>query len=567
MAKAAPTYQKLRGGYYTPKPIAEFLAKWAVQSSQTNILEPSCGDGVVLCSGLHALIEQGATKTNALKLIHGVEIDRDEAQKAVCRLEETVGNVDASTIQIGDFFAYCKAHLNDKRLFDAIIGNPPFIRYQNFAEEQREPAFELMRRAGLRPNKLTNMWVPFLVASSFLLNPHGRLAMVIPAELLQVNYASELRQFLSSYYNKLTLITFKKLIFQGIQQEVILLLGERNGDGRTGIRTIELESIRELESYKHTDFSSSELKPMDHSKEKWTQYFLTRKEIELLRSLEGHPLLKKAKEFIAVDVGIVTGQNDFFVLTDEQIKNEGIEPFHTQRIVARSNHLKGIVFTEDDWLRNAEKNLSCYLLDFPKVPSRQLPTELRRYVRKGEIAGAHTGYKCRIRDPWYTVPSVWAPSAFMLRQIHSYPRIIVNSATATSTDTIHRVRILNGTPVRAFAAAFLNSLTFAFAEVIGRSYGGGVLELEPNEAEALPVPVSGAENLSFTAIHNELVKHDNINTILDTTDRVLLVEGLGLSTSDAKTVRGVWEKLRNRRIHRKHGKTAAAASSVVAVYR
>jgi adenine-specific DNA methylase len=155
----------------------------------------------------------------------------------------------------------------------------------------------------------------------------------------------------------------------------------------------------------------------------------------------------------------------------------------------------------------------------------------------------------------------------MLRQIHSYPRIIVNSATATSTDTIHRVRILNGTPVRAFAAAFLNSLTFAFAEVIGRSYGGGVLELEPNEAEALPVPVGGAENLSFTAIHNELVKHDNINTILDTTDRVLLVEGLGLSTSDAKTVRGIWEKLRNRRIHRKHGKTAAAASSVVAAYR
>ena len=43
--KAIPNDQKLRGGFYTPSEIAEFLVQWAVQSPKANVLEPSCGDG------------------------------------------------------------------------------------------------------------------------------------------------------------------------------------------------------------------------------------------------------------------------------------------------------------------------------------------------------------------------------------------------------------------------------------------------------------------------------------------------------------------------------------------
>jgi adenine-specific DNA-methyltransferase len=125
-----------------------------------------------------------------------------------------------------------------------------------------------MQRAGLHPNRLTNSWVPFLVAATLLLKRTGRLAMVIPAELLQVNYAAELRGFLSQHYSYITLITFKKLVFDGIQQEVVLLLGERNGSEHTGIRTIELDGIYDLVTYEHTSFVESKLKEMDHSTEK-----------------------------------------------------------------------------------------------------------------------------------------------------------------------------------------------------------------------------------------------------------------------------------------------------------
>jgi len=373
--------------------------------------------------------------------------------------------------------------------------------------------------------------------------------MVIPAELLQVNYAAELRYFLSNYYSYLTLITFKKLVFNGIQQEVVLLLGEKNGSDHTGMRTIELDGIDDLTSYEYATFLGEHLKEMDHSTEKWTMYFLDEEELQLIRMLKVHPKLTIASNVIDVDVGIVTGLNEFFVLTEQQVEKYSLKPY-TQRIVGRSAHLPGILFSESDWLDNVEKQSPAFLFNPPDEPLYRLPIELKEYVTSGEEKGLNKGYKCRIRNRWYVVPSVWIPTAFMLRQVHHYPKIILNDAAATCTDTIHRVRLRNGTPARIVATAFLNSLTFAFSEVIGRSYGGGVLELEPNEAEKLPLPLIGADRLDLNELDRHL-REGNISTVLDITDEVLLRQGVGLSIEETRMLRGIWQKLRDRRVNRK----------------
>ena len=547
--KPVATYQKLRGGYYTPKPIADFLAQWAIQTPNANILEPSCGDGMLLESAVETLISRGAERTTASSFIQGIEFDPREALKASERLQMLGGLQTMPRIDIGDFFSYCQRYLAKDTLFDAIIGNPPFIRYQNFPENHREIAFYLMQRAGLRPNRLTNAWVPFLVAATLVLNKAGRLAMVIPAELLQVNYAAELRLFLSQNYSYITLITFKKLVFDGIQQEIVLLLGERNGSEHTGIRTIELEGIDDLISYKHTAFQSEILKEMDHSTEKWTMYFLDDTELELLRALKANPQLSLAKDAIDVDVGIVTGLNEFFVLTEEQVEKYALRPY-TQRIVGRSAHLSGIRFTDSDWAANVENQSPAFLLRTPDLPFYCLPDELKEYITSGEEKGLNKGYKCRIRNRWYVVPSVWVPHAFMLRQVHHYPKIILNDADATCTDTIHRVKLRNGTPAKTVATAFLNSLTFAFSEIVGRSYGGGVLELEPNEAEMLPLPLLGADALDLNEL-DRLLRKGDIYTALDITDDILLRRSIGLDTNETRMLRTIWQKLRDRRINRK----------------
>lgn len=125
-------------------------------------------------------------------------------------------------------FGVVDPYIDGEKEFDVIVGNPPFIRYQNFEEEYRKVAIELMKKHGFKPNRLMNIWLPFLVLACKALKPDGRVGMVIPAELFQVDYAAEARLFLSNYFESLTLVTFKKLVFDDIQQEVILLLGERN---------------------------------------------------------------------------------------------------------------------------------------------------------------------------------------------------------------------------------------------------------------------------------------------------------------------------------------------------
>jgi len=141
----------------------------------------------------------------------------------------------------------------------------------------------------------------------------------------------------------------------------------------------------------------------------------------------------------------------------------------------------------------------------------------------------------------------------MLRQIHNYPKLIINNVDATCTDTIHRVRLIGDLERNQLAAGFLNSLTFAFAEVIGRSYGGGVLTFEPSECERLPIPTRGIDRIDFDQIC-QLIRQDDIDSVLDITDRILLIEGLNMSEAEARRLRKIWKKLRDRRINRKHKK-------------
>ena len=157
-------------------------------------------------------------------------------------------------------------------------------------------------------------------------------------------------------------------------------------------------------------------------------------------------------------------------------------------LVSKSAHLRGVVFARKDLARLRAEDALCQLLAVDGAVERAEDEALDAYVAAGEADGVHEGYKCSIRKRWWVVPSIWTQDAFLLRQIHDHARIIASTAGAMSTATIHRVRMRDGLPPARLAAASVNSVTFAFAEVMGRSYGGGVLELEPTEAEGLPFP-------------------------------------------------------------------------------
>jgi hypothetical protein len=106
----------------------------------------------------------------------------------------------------------------------------------------------------------------------------------------------------------------------------------------------------------------------------------------------------------------------------------------------------------------------------------------------------------------------------------------------------------------ALAVAALGSLTLAFAELRGRSYGGGVLELEPTEAESLPFPwldAGAAADLPAVEELDGRLRRDGLEAVLDEVDRTLL-RPVGLSEADLALLRGIWRRLAARRRGRRH---------------
>ena len=540
--------RKLRGGYYTPEPIAAFMTRWAIRSGRDQILEPSCGDGVFLDAIETRLSGLKPSSRSIGVQICAIEYNRTEAQKAIGRIGESRTLSQLAEVSVGDFFEWCKNALDSDKRFDCVLGNPPFIRYQDFPQRQRTVAFGLMARAGLRPNRLTNMWIPFLISSGLLLKESGRLAMVIPAELFQVNYAAQVRQFLSRFYQRITIVTFRELVFAGVQQEVVLLLAEKQSHLEKGIRVIELGGVSDLATLRIGP-SSIPAKQLDHSQDKWTQYYLERHEIELLREIKQASVIPVSGQYLNVDVGVVTGRNEFFVMPEEDLVRLGLTD-NAVRVIGRSAQLKGVTLTEQDWRHLQEKSSAWFMINLPDVAKNALPKAAQDYITHGERKGFQVGYKCRIRKHWWAVPSVWKPDAFMLRQVHAFPKLVLNRSSATATDTLHRVRFINGLPGDVLASGFLNSMTFAFSEVTGRSYGGGVLTFEPTEAERLPLPITKTSAFDLEAI-DLLMRQGRIEDILDMNDKQLLSDQFGLSKKDLKTLRLIWMKLRDRRIHRR----------------
>lgn len=542
-------YDKLRGGYYTPKVIAEYITEWAIQSATDEVLEPSCGDGVFIETVCNKLRNFGCPDVQMSNQVFGIELDPAEVSKA---------SVYPATIINEDFFTFYRDNTTQ---YDAIVGNPPFIRYQNFNEEFRKIAFELMREHGFHPNRLTNIWLPFLVLSCKALKDDGRIGMVIPAELFQVDYAAETRNFLSKFFDSLIIITFKELVFDGIQQEVVLLLGEKKSVEK-GIRVIEFHGIDDL-VYGGTRLHDAEIKELDHSSEKWVKYYLSNEELYLLKMLNQDSRLTPTTELFEVNVGLVSGENDFFVINNDIVNKFNLQDYILP-IVSKAEQVKGLIFSKTNLTEVAEKNRRVYLFNPTNKPYKELSKVEKAYIKYGEEKEYHENYKCRVRKPWYIVPKSWQPEAFFIRQANLYPKIIINEANVSVTDTLHKIRFINGINGKTVAAAFINAYTLALSETIGRSYGGGVLTFEPGEVRKLRIPMINADKLDFSQI-DFWQRNGDIDQLLAYTDDVLLRQGLNLKEDEIQMLHSIWCKLRGRRINRKgsRNRTVKASNQVI----
>lgn len=526
------SHDKLRGGFYTPEPIAEFILRWGInENTELDILEPSCGDGIFLKA-----IKNGEFKYNS---VTAIELDEIEATKA-----ENINLLNTEIINT-DFHNYC---INTNNKFDLIIGNPPYIRYQYFNREQQAFASEIFNKANLKYSKLTNAWVSFVVGSSLLLKNEGKIGFVLPAEILQVSFAKPLRNFLAHFYNKINIISFEKLVFPDIQQEVVLLLCEKNNSNTHLIEHLELKDADCLKDLDITKLESPQ-KKIDFKSNKWTFYFLDQEEIDFLERLQESKLIPKLNTFAKVEVGITTGSNPFFTVPSSTVEKYNLEKY-AKPLVGRSVQVPSAIFTPKDWNKNKEIEARTHLLVFPKTSELNGSLGARKYIKEGEDQKIHEGYKCSIRDEWQIIPSLRISEALFIRRNNLYPKLIINEANAFTTDTMHRVTVKQNVNLKAFTASYYNSLSLAFTEICGRSHGGGVLELMPNEVEEILLPYNEQNEELLPLIDKMIRSKKHISEILEITNEIILKQNFGLTTEEINLANKIWKKLSQRRLNR-----------------
>jgi adenine-specific DNA-methyltransferase len=470
--------EKLRGGFYTPADLVDFCLRRAAENAprgrELQLLEPSVGDGAFV-RGLHDTPLQGR-----IERILGLEVLDIEAEKARQSLRSSSLE---GEIRVASAIEWATEETDGP--FDVAVGNPPFVRFQFVERRDREAIDELASRLGLSFRGVSNLWIPLLIASLSSLRVGGAIAFVVPTECFTGCSAQVARDWLLANVEELHFDLFAPGSFPGVLQEIAVMSGRRAEDrARTSaqIRITEHGASGASRSWSN----------VARAGESWTRYLLEPKYLEALAEARSLPAIGALGEAAAFEVSIVTGANDFFTVDQHTLDAYELARW-ARPLLPRARHAEGLIYENHDQDRTVAAGARAWLLDFAE--ERESPLRFagaKRYLRHGKKRLLHERYKCRIRSPWYRVPGIRSGELLLSKRSHTFPRVAVNRAGVFTTDTIYRGRMLAGAGAvgaDALAATFHNSLTLLTAEIEGRSFGGGVLELVPSEVGRLSVPL------------------------------------------------------------------------------
>ncbi|WP_346769425.1 N-6 DNA methylase [Planctomonas sp. JC2975] len=467
--------RKARGAFFTPPAIVNFITDWALREPNDSVLEPSAGDAEFLVAATQRLQTLG----HAGPVVHGVEIHDHSAKVGRRRVREAGGR---AQIRVSDFFL-----VDPKPRYTAAIGNPPYIRYQDWTGPARTRSREAALRAGVALTGLASSWAAFVVHTALFLKNGGRMGLVLPAELLSVNYAAPVRRFLFDSFARLELVLFDEQVFPEAEADVVLLLADGYKQGSAAHATI--HTARNAESLRSLG-DGLQWSPIDPAG-KWTGAGLVGESaLSAAASLVDAGLFTTLQSWGETTLGIVTGNNRYFALSPERVAELKLQRGELLRLSPPgSSHLRGLVLSDDMLTRLGRKGRETWLF----YPNEKLSEPARAYVEAGHTAGVDQAYKCRVRKTWYRVPLV-PPADLLLTCMNAdTPRLTTNLAGAHHLNSIHGVYLsdeLRDLGRELLPLASLNSATLLSAELVGRAYGGGILKLEPREADrwAMPAP-------------------------------------------------------------------------------
>jgi adenine-specific DNA-methyltransferase len=499
--------KKLTGSFYTPKIISDFLVDYLskkIERNRISILEPSSGDGIFI----HSIYNHVDLSRRIQEV---VAIEREETE--INKVKSITNNATLSAKHC-DFLEFQK---NNHEKFDIVIGNPPYIKKKFLDLEQVSLCEDIHKRfPSLSKKKINNIWTAFLIRSILFVNDCGVLAFVLPSELLQVKFASELRSLIIEEFERVEIFTFNELLFKDCKgQDTLLLIGERKAKNK-GVFYCNIDKLEDLKKQSFALAQNINIK-----ESKWTHHHLLTDEIELLEKLKKK--LENVNHYCTSKAGIVTAANDYFIVNAKTVKEYSLQN-HVKKIIQKGSFVNGsVVLSPDDFEILIKQSKPTFLITIDKTSKFKSNERINHYLEKGLVQKINERYKASIRNNWYEVPNVGIPpEAFFFKRCNEYPKLIKNDANVLSTDSAYTIKMNGDYDVDNLIYSFYNSLTLSFAELNGRYYGGGVLELTPNEFKNLPIPYLDEKVRDFKSFVKDFINKTSIKDICKKNDIIIL---------------------------------------------
>jgi len=461
-------HQKNKNGvFYTPNPIADLLVSNIVKKRNISIIDPACGKGNLLTAALR-VCKQLSDKRGP----HLVGCDRFQQRN----LDQCIRFVKS------DFFKF-----KCREKFDLVLTNPPYIQSGRIPPSVRTRYYKRLAQSLGFSGKL-DLWVYFLIKSTSHLKKGGGMAAVLPWSFLEAEYAQKVRRWLAANFANIRVLMLRGAHFDDTVKRVLLVWLEGYG-GHT--QKVQLAS---------SDNCSAKLSFRNISIETWNAENV----MAGITPVLGHITerleeagFKELKEYADISIGVVTGANKYFILSEEEAKESGF---------SQSSVLPILTSVEDMSMVANGESPDKKLLLFKKMTKKR-----EKYISSGVKSGfderSHCQRRIKIRGMWYDVDPGAVPHAFFTYRVSTVPYLVLNPDGYQCTNSLHKVifKEISKTQRKWIQLSLLSFFGQLMLENGARHYGNCIMKVEPKTLKKALV-YTGTSKIP-QKIYNRIIQH------------------------------------------------------------
>lgn len=542
------------GQFWTPLPIAKLMTQWAVQSSNDRVLDPAFGSGVFLLTAMDRLTRLRTLAKPDLQQVSGVELSPLTFLMGLTNVLLHYPDT-RPLLQWGDFLvpereplvilkeptATYEVGVQQMTLpglqviaptvfpeqFDAIVCNPPYTRHHRLPEAYKSSWAAVMKQEyGIRLSRFSSLFAYFFVQATRMLDPAGRMAFITPATVFEASYSRQVKSFIRRQLHLRAIITFDETlsIFEGVDTAACITLVEgprtpvheravhvqiRQWPGvEPVLHAVEQGSTAATDwgTYREVDLSTLE------PSRKWTV-------IGWENARFDNETFVPLSNIARIMRGIATGANDFFVLSDSEVAEWGLDEANLRPVLTKTREAPGYAFCQADFDRLGHEGKKRWLLYLtgPATPG----TAEACYIQHGQAGGLHERSLVKTRSLWYAMEQRDPAPIYFTYLSRKRSRFIYNQADVLALNVflcIYPIPAISRdeTMLKALLATLNSLITKDSLRYVGRTYGGDTIKIEPREMDRLPVlnpiKLSADERERLSELFDQLCRADSEET-------------------------------------------------------